>query len=465
MYPRMRTNLSSLLQGQVIVLRGDLYSDSGYARATRAFSKIFAQLGLHIFGVSLHEHEHRRLNDFLFPVVRDDDVLSIAFRGAVILNICLPNEFLHVRDAYNIGYFFWETDKLPLNKAWKAHLSLMDRLWAPSVWQSLFLQGLTGDADVPVIYWPQNETERPQADASSVRDLHAHTAMSMQQLDNYLMRVTPPEIREIEKYVEEQAFASGDGHRFDPDRSALLSSVLDSPGDVYLAVQTDAARKGLPLLLTAWLLFKRRPEAATAKLVIKLSSLDVTADMYRTHFHSSLAVQRAVGRIGGDTAAGIYFVYDRLSDGQLHALLDASDALVSASLGEGFGGPLAEAFLLGIPVIGPAHTSCVDILGERYEFTVKSEGHRFKLWNNIDIYSPSSTWNVIDDAAFVACLSKFAKTSTGDRDAICLEAKRRLLQKVSIAAVSAAIFNELLALTEAFKSIRVDKPRSKSAYT
>lgn len=443
----------------IFVLRGDLYSDTGYARATRALRCILADHARQVFGVSLHEHEKRRKNPLDFPVISDAELCqNPLFQEAVVLNVCLPDDFVRVAGAFNIGYFFWETEAMPSFRFWKAQMTAMDRIWAPSRWQSEFLREATGRPEIPVIPWPL-EMEGPPTcmDEDSLSQIRAHAAMTSAELDNYLVRSAPEGTRAREKDLEAMDHAAGRSARFDPGRSPTFGALDEGAGDLFVAVQTDAARKGMPLLLASWMQFKSSPAGRDAKLVVKMSPLDVGADLYRTHFHASLAVQRAARRCRVDRP-DIWFVHDRLGHGEMRALLRAADALVTATMGEGFGGPIAEALMEGTPVIAPRHTSIRDLLNEGYPLIVESEPHVLKLWNNIDVYSASSRWHIVDDTSFVDCLERFARLSKSARRVVAEDARDALLAHAGGLAVSQTVGVELE------RCLAIQRARSVSAH-
>ncbi|CAN2536336.1 hypothetical+protein [Methylocapsa aurea] len=396
-----------------------------------------------MFGVSLYEHSSRLLNCFDFVVIREDEIYDLLEVGSqvIIINICLPEHFLRVEGAVNVGYFFWETEKFPLMSFWLAHLKLMDRIWSPSTWQSAFMREVTGRTEIPVVPWPQSTPKRREALNSVLTNVRAHREMNLAQLQNYHLRASPPGRWEDEKAAEARAFEAGVDNRFDPVLSPSIADIIELPGDRFLSVQTDAPRKGLAMLFTAWLQFKKSAGGRDAKLLIKLSSIDVSADLYRVHFHTSLALRRARQRMQIEES-GVRFVYERLDDEQLEMLLLSSDALVSATYGEGFGGPIAEALIHGVPVIAPNHTSAVDLLGEDYPLAVASAPHSIALWQNIPIYSPSAVWHIADDRSFAEKLNQFAKMREESRREVAARARETLLARAGVAAASQIIANE-----------------------
>lgn len=426
-----------------IVVRGDLYSDSGYGRATRALSRLLAGCGRHFFGVSLHEHASRRTNAFPFTVISGDALANDPrFVGSCIVNVCLPSSFIAVPDARNIGYFFWETDQFPPQEFWKAKMRLMDELWAPSTWQAALLERETGRSNIAVVPWPQGVEPVRRAPREDVLSIKAHPPQRLEQLANYLLRLSSDPKRRAEQVYEQAEHEAGRSSRFDPLASPTLREVIDSEGDTFLAVQTDAPRKGLHLLLAAWLQFRQTHEGAKAKLIIKMSSIDVTIDIYRLHFHMSLAVRRPMRRLSL-ADAGVHFVYDRLSDDAMTALAASSDAFVSATMGEGFGGPLTEALREGVPVICPDHTACRDILGPNYQLAIASSPQRHQLWNNIKVYSPSSRWHIADDQSIVEVLKRFSAMSTTNRRDIAHAAYGRVNKTTGAAAVGHVLAEQL----------------------
>jgi len=427
-------NREALRRRRTIVIRGELFSDTGYSRAARALASVLSAHCEHLFGVSLHEHASRRFNSFAHVVIREEEISRCVQDGGEVVNVnvCLPEHFIYVPGAVNVGYFFWETEQFPLAAFWLTRLKLMDRVWAPSSWQSEFMCEVMRCRDIPVVPWPQVASTTPDASVRArLSPVRAHREMGLDEARNYHLRASPPGAREVEKIAEQHAFDAGVNHRFDPGLSRSVTDILTSPGDVFLSIQTDAPRKGLPMLFTAWLLFKQRDEGGRAKLLVKLSSIDVEADLYRIHFHASLALMRAKARFGVDDP-GVWFIYDRLENDELEALIVSCDALISATYGEGFGGPIAEALTHGVPVIAPNHTSLRDLLGKDYPLAVKCDSHAMALWQNISVYSPSSVWHLPDEQDFAEKLRQFVAMSGGARKTLGMKTRDDLLERTGV---------------------------------
>jgi hypothetical protein len=321
----------------------------------------------------------------------------------------------------------------------------MDRLWLPSTWQANVLRKHSRHQEIPIVPWPQHsEPAAVDADLTRLSGVGANPPMTLDQLASYRTRVAPPGEREAEKRREEAQARADPTSRYEPARARSLAEVLPSYWTRFLAIQTDAPRKGLPLLLAAW--FSYLSEAAgRACLIIKTSSLDVGADVHRQHFHNSLAVRRAATR-WREASPNVFFVYDRLSDVQLSDLTLSCDAMVSASMGEGFGGPIADALLHERPVIAPRHTSLADLLPSDYPFAVRYETRPLKLWLNIPIYSPSSPWRVIDEQHMAEVMGEVAAARPSELRMVARAARAHLLAATEMKIVTQKLASEFALL-------------------
>jgi len=147
-------------------------------------------------------------------------------------------------------------------------------------------------------------------------------------------------------------------------------------------------------------------------LLLKLSSIDITKRPATLHLWLSRLVRRANVQIGA-SGDGIVVSYDRLTDSTLLACYRAAIAFVSASYGEGFGGPIVESVLAGALPVVPTHTAYATLLPEGYPFCVASYQVVGRLVGALPLYPPSSTWHVPTDGAIAERLTKlFAADST-----------------------------------------------------
>jgi hypothetical protein len=122
--------------------------------------------------------------------------------------------------------------------------------------------------------------------------------------------------------------------------------------------------------------------AEQAALVLKCAG----ADRYPAE-HTRLL--EAAGRDGR-----IAVVEDVLSDEQMAALLASCDCYVSLHRSEGFGFPIAEAMLLGKPVVATAHGGPAEYLSERTGFPVRYE--LAMIGDGNEPYPADGTWAAPD---------------------------------------------------------------------
>lgn len=117
-------------------------------------------------------------------------------------------------------------------------------------------------------------------------------------------------------------------------------------------------RKGADVMLTAFAkAFAGRDDVS---LIIKTFA----------NPHNEIERQIADVRREFPTAPPIKLIMDELSEGQIAALYRQCHALVAPSRGEGFGLPLAEAMLCGIPVITTAHSGQLEFCNDDTAYLV-----------------------------------------------------------------------------------------------
>lgn len=129
--------------------------------------------------------------------------------------------------------------------------------------------------------------------------------------------------------------------RVKPDASTLPRALQAQPQDAFtlLHVSSCFPRKGVDLLLAAYA--QAFSDGEPVQLVIKTFP----------NPHHRIEAELAQWRAGAPQAAPVTLINADLEDSALRALYQRAQVLVAPSRGEGFGLPLAEAMLHGVPVV------------------------------------------------------------------------------------------------------------------
>lgn len=143
----------------------------------------------------------------------------------------------------------------------------------------------------------------------------------------------------------------------------------------FVHISSGFPRKGLDVLLRAWArAFSTRDPV---RLVVKTFA----------NPHNTFAHDLPAWRTQHPDAALVVHIDGELSAGALRALYEQADAFVGVARGEGFGLPLAEAMLLGVPVLASAHGGQRDFCDEDTAWLVdyryaRAQSH-FGLFNSV----------------------------------------------------------------------------------
>ena len=125
------------------------------------------------------------------------------------------------------------------------------------------------------------------------------------------------------------------------------------------------------------------------------------------------------------------------------------DAFVSATFGEGFGGPIVEALQQGCPVIVPRHTGIVDLVAADYPLTIRTQSAIVGLMGGIPAYPPSSNWHIPVPGAISQKLQEFAAMPARTRAKIAMDARDHASRFCSLHAVRRHVAAELTKLVNA----------------
>jgi len=113
-----------------------------------------------------------------------------------------------------------------------------------------------------------------------------------------------------------------------------------------------------------------------------------------------------------------------LSDAELKALYQACDVLVAPSLAEGFGLPMAEAMLSGLPVITTGWGGQMDFCSADNAWLVD---YRFaRADTHFGLFA--SVWAEPDRQALAQCMKRASDTPTQQRQAMAAQGREHLLQ-------------------------------------
>jgi hypothetical protein len=412
--PRKKHNTSPRL----FIIRGDLKSCTGYGKATQSLAAVLADQ-FDVAGVDIHHNPADADGHFPFPILKDADIPALIARHAlppIILNYTTPETYRYYPGAVNIGSFYWETDAIPFRAGWADLIQSMDHMWAPTSYVAELVRSCGYTGSVTLVTWPhefQAIAGHNRADLRSIRVIYV-SAMT----------------------------------RNAESRTVAPSQLRRSARNVFLAVQSLAPRKGLPILLSEWrdyVASKPTDDILLLKLrFIHSSRIDETPV---EHLHEVL---EEAGFRNGDPVR-IAMIPDDLSEAATQSLYGIADAYITATYGEGFGGPIAEALCHHRLVIAPRHTGMTDLLSPDYPLSVDHVPLRVGLRGISNIYPHSSVWRLPKRGAIKAAIETFTAMSTEERAAILLTARSHLANFCSTATVRTQLssFFDRLPISEA----------------
>lgn len=377
----------------LLFVRGDLQSTTGWSRATRALISAIVDDYSAVFGVDLHYHPRR--SKCQFPGAIIDEVLIrkglTGNRTCVVLHAALPNEIYRIADAVNIGWWFWETDKLPNDGDWIERLGSLDHILVPSEWQKAIMDDLRLPVPVSVAPWShsfaEQDTNPAELDAN-----RKHTSLYRCWSETELARTLDIDRRFHlrVKLGNDSALFNAKVRMFDDQRVSFKAAMAGYEGFVF-AIQSDAPRKGLPVLINEWCEYRRNSKKNLA-LVIRFSALDVGLDEASIlQRFSEIALSAARG---SDELQHVYVILSTLTDGELASFYAGADVFIAPTYGEGFGGTLVEAVQNGCPIIVSGHSACAQLLPDNYSGMMQSRHHVGALIGQLPIQPANGSWHV-----------------------------------------------------------------------
>ena len=404
---------------RMLFIRGDLRSRTGYARAARALIELIPS-SFSVLGVDIHPDP----NDCgqAPPVsIIDDATLFAMVREATVKPIVLhytgPDDFIHVAGAYNVGSFYWETAAIPFVRAWPIKLNFMDAIWSPTAFIEEFIRSAGFEGPTGIVTWPHDFSFVPEREIGKIVELDVQTVPFILHQPNQL------------SYLP-----------------MSFNKLRQQSKNLFLVVQSVAPRKGTRLLLREWrdYILSGHPQDV---LLLRLSfrhSSDISNDP-QAYFAEML---RDAGFRPGETPQ-LAVITEAISDSLMQHLFRRCDAFVSATFGEGFGGPIVEALQQGCPVIVPRHTGIVDLVAASYPLTIATQSKVVGLMGGIPAYPPSSNWHIPLPGAISQKLQEFAAMPARTRAKIAMDARDHAAGFCSLTTVRRHLAAELTKLVNA----------------
>lgn len=371
----------------IFIVRGDLRSQTGYSKALRA---LIAELRDHfdqILGVDLHFSITKSVEAFPHHILTDGEVDEMTTRMAgdrfTVLHFTTPDHFRPIRNAYNVGYFFWETDRFRPEFFWEHNIRLMDAMWLPNEFMVHVVRKAGFDGPCKVLPWPHD-------------------------FDVELEQEAKPLPLSIECVVRR---ASG--------ATALVKEEFEAvrrrSEKLYLSISTDVPRKGLPILIGEWLEYLQVRQKKSF-LLVKVSSVDVTKSREALGEELLTIVNRFLNVTNEDVDIG--FLFGTLTETEINQLYRTADAYVTTTLGEGFGGPIVECLQQRQPFISPRHTSLEELISPDYSYILETVPAPLDLGTFLPVYSPSSTWHVAVKGSLVQRLQEMDSANGSELDQV-----------------------------------------------
>ena len=394
-----------------LVIRGDLTSATGYGEATRSLARLLRP-AMRLWGVDLHAEPGAAPIPFPGALVSDGEVAALCAQPGervIVLNYTTPDGFRPVFPAVNIGCFYWETSALPFAARWRERIAAMDALWAPSRYVAQVMRAAGCRRPIDLVTWPMDFDARPAlsgpSDAASLR----------------------PGFIDV--------FDGGAG------APAPLAQVRAAARTRFRNGTSMAPRQGRPILLTEWRDHLERGGGAQDVLLLKLRFVHNSRLGADPQAHMAGLLRQAGFRPGAP--ARIAWIGEDLSAARLAGLFALADGYVTASYGEGFGGPVVEALLHGAPVIAARHTGVSDLLAPDYPLALRSHPQRVGLRGAPAVYPHASAWEIPERGEIAAALGRLAamapETRRATRDAALAHARAFCGQAAVRAQLDAAL--------------------------
>jgi len=403
-------------QLRIFVIRGDLRSITGYGRATQALARLLSER-FEVIGVDLHPNPADAGGHFPYPIIQDSEIPKYivgAKPPPIILTYSTPDTYIYYPGAINIGSLYWETEAIPFKASWNEFVQCMDYFWAPTTFVAEFVRRCGYTGPISIITWPHDL--QPITNSEEISGLEADFVATMTTAPN------PPKVP--------------------------LSKLRNRSGHIFLAIQSLAPRKGLPILLSEWRDYVGS-RSTEDLLLLKLRFIHSSRIRESPIAQLKEMLQDAGFRHGESVSIAI--ISEDLSDNATQALYVLADVCISASYGEGFGGSVAEGLCHNRLVIAPRHTGMSDLLSPDYPLTVQHMSRHVALRGLTGIYPYSSQWRLPRRGGLRSAIEAFSAMSHDDRRMALSSARSYLSTFCSEGSVrtSLSAFFEALNVAEA----------------
>jgi hypothetical protein len=400
---------------RALLVRGDLRSHFGMAHMLRALLAVIEPLFDDIVGVDLHHHPKFETHPFPYPIITDKEGQCRIFEEKhiqwTVLHHTTPNLFYRFKEAVNIGYFLWETDRPPKGTSWRQDFQSLDALWVAAPYLADLAFKLGWKKDILTVPWPMFVPE-PRSQTS----------------------------------LPDTIFHRVNHNKITRTKSSQIKHELDGH---YLSISSDAPRKALPILLSEWIRYKRKSRRSFA-LILKLSTFN-TEKTEKNLLEECRQTVELASAPNLQKNIDLYVLARSMKDLEINRLHTSARVLLSATLGEGFGGPVAEAALNAKPVLAPRHSSLEQLIPADYPLSLEFENFTLSQGPNAP-YSISSKWGLVRPNSIRDALLQLDDLLEQDLEKIGLELQSHVARVCSP--------DSILAKISRFYENRLPKERS-----
>jgi hypothetical protein len=357
---------------KTLIVRGDLRSYSGYSYATRCYAKKWRKDFDEIIGNDISYHPTRHADVWQYPLIDEKDILEICNKkdNVTVITISSPNNFQRYMGAYNIGLFFYETDRLGIS-SWKDNILLMDEIKVPAPFLANLVRSIKDSPAVVVDPVPLDVSFK----ALNFNEFNTHFFCLQTFADNT---------------VKQNSFS--------------FSNLRSQYSHIFFSSCTVIPRKGLPVLAHEWLDFVK--ENKTCALLLKVSSIDISHTQFDI-MENLCKIFKAISSQYSYREWNVYIAANSLSDAEISAIQGHVDAFVTCSYGEGFGLGLFESLIMKKVVVCPAHSTFLDFLPIDYPYFLQTEIANYGIADPACVYPISARWGVPSSGSLKRVLSNF----------------------------------------------------------